>query len=95
MTSLFTADQIADFDRAPISEGDAGIILKADGSFQVFTTGHIDPKAMTSIQLDQGKTLMAFTLALRIPQIMDLLVDLANQPDIAGDKAVDLSSVMN
>jgi hypothetical protein len=49
---------------APIEEGDAGIILKPDGSFKVFSTGAIDPKHLTNGQVDQGTKLIALSVAL-------------------------------
>lgn len=43
---------------APIEQGDAGIILKPDGTFKVFTTGHIDAANLTEAQKGQGEKLM-------------------------------------
>ena len=71
---------------SPIQEGDAGIVLKPDGTFQIFSTGKIDPNNMTEAQLDQGEKLVALSLALSIPQVLDMLKRMANDPKIVGKK---------
>jgi len=64
-------------------EGDAGIILKANGSFVVWNTHkNINPETMTEKELWQGKALMAFAAALKIPQIMDVLMQVATDPQV-------------
>ncbi len=70
----------------PIEPGDAGIILRKDGGFQIFTTHEIklDPANLTERQIEQGQILMAFAVALQIPNVMELLVKMANDPDIVG-----------
>lgn len=74
---------------SPIEEGDAGIVLKSDGTFRVFSTGNIDPNNMTEAQLDQGEKLVALSLALSIPDVLNMLKAMANDPEIVG-KAVDV-----
>lgn len=74
---------------SPIEEGDAGIVLKADGTFRVFSTGKIDPNNMTEAQLEQGEKLVALSLALSLPDVMNMLKQMANDPAIVGN-VVDL-----
>jgi hypothetical protein len=69
---------------SPIEEGDAGIVLKADGTFRVFSTGKIDANNMTEAQLEQGEKLVALSIALSIPQILNTLKAMANDPEIVG-----------
>lgn len=79
MTNL-TLDNITP---KPIEEGDAGIILKPDGSFQIFNTHrHIDGANLTPEQLRQGKILLALATALAHPQLLDVLMEASNDPDI-------------
>jgi len=61
-----------------ISEGDAGIILKEDGSYQVFNL-HADLEAdnLTPRQIEQANILLGFTMALKFPQIMEVLYKLS------------------
>lgn len=71
-----------------IEAGDAGIILKADGSFQVFNTEtSIDPDNLSEQQLELGRKIMGLSAALQVPEIMEILVRLANDPAVF-DKAV-------
>lgn len=63
----------------PIVDGDAGVILKADGTFQIFTTGQIDPKALTPAQEEQGRKLVALTTALSVPQLMNMLIEASRE----------------
>lgn len=74
---------------SPIEEGDAGIVLKPDGSFKVFSTGKIDPDNMTESQMEQGERLVALSLALSIPRVLDMLKTMANDPEVVG-QALDL-----
>lgn len=73
--SLLTLENIT---TAPIEEGDAGIILKADGSFRIFNT-HKDIAAneLTEGQLAQGRRMMALAVALKYPEVMQALEDAA------------------
>ncbi len=62
----------------PIEEGEAGVILKKDGTFQVFNShADMDPNNLTERQLEQGRMLLGLALALRVPGIMEKLVELA------------------
>lgn len=55
-----------------VEEGDAGIILKADGTFRVFNTFK-DPTNLTPAQREVGKKLIALAAALHDQTILDLL----------------------
>jgi hypothetical protein len=72
----------------PIQTGDAGVILKIDGSFKVFSTGDIDPEHMTIAQVEQGRRLQALVLALSIPQVMQILFQMLDDPAIVGRPGV-------
>lgn len=63
----------------PIVDGDAGIILKADGTFRIFTTGEINPEALTPAQEEQGRKLMALATALSVPQLMHMLIEASRE----------------
>jgi hypothetical protein len=60
-----------------ITEGDAGIILKKDGTFRVFNT-IADPSNPTPAQRDQGRRLIALAAVLKDPVILDLLIQNAS-----------------
>ncbi|MCA1427329.1 MULTISPECIES: hypothetical protein [unclassified Bradyrhizobium] len=55
-----------------IEEGDAGIILKADGTFRVFNT-IADPTKLIPAQIEQGKKLLALAAVLKDPEILKLI----------------------
>lgn len=76
-----------------IQEGDAGIILKPDGSFKIFSTGKIE-EPLTPEQEMQGRKLLALTVALKTPQVMQLLTDMSNDPDIVGEE-IDFRKQLN
>ncbi|MCK1543368.1 hypothetical protein IVB12_15740 [Bradyrhizobium sp. 179] len=59
-----------------VAEGDAGIILKADGTFRVFNT-IADPANLTPAQRELGKKLIALATALQDPTILELLYQAA------------------
>lgn len=69
---------------APIEEGDAGIILKRDGTFRIFSTGKIDADNLTEAQREQGERLIALSTALRHEQVMDVLKRIAADPAVTG-----------
>lgn len=74
----------------PIQEGDAGVILKKDGTFEIFNAhANIDPANMTERQLEQGQILMALSVALKIPAVMAILVNMANDPNVVGEAIID------
>lgn len=68
----------------PIEDGDAGVFLRADGTWQIFTSGKIpnDVALLTDIQRDQANKLMALALVLSVPQIYQMLLDILNDPKI-------------
>lgn len=74
---------------SPIEHGDAGVILKPDGTFKVFSTGIDGP--LTPAQEAQGKKLIALAIALRYPEVMSVLERMANDPDIVGE-GIDLGT---
>lgn len=69
---------------SPIEDGDAGIVLKPDGSFKLFSTGKIDFANMTEAQLAQGEKLVALAIALTVPDIMTMLNQMASDPNIVA-----------
>jgi len=79
---------------APIESGDAGVILKPDGSFKVFSTGKLDVANLSEEQIQQGKVLLALAVALKYPEIMDILMMAATDPAIVGD-GIDLKQMMH
>lgn len=79
MTTLFKLENIV---CEPIGDGDAGIILKSDGSFRAFSTGFIDPNNLTEGQVDQATKLRALAVALNTPEILAVLIQMANDPNV-------------
>lgn len=78
----------------PIGKGDAGIILKPDGTWKVFNCAEIGADGkLTPEQEEQGLKLMALSVALSVPQAMTMLLELAADPAISGAGVVDLSGV--
>lgn len=75
MQPVFTA---ANLINEPIQDGDAGLILRKDGSFQIFSTGTIDPDALTKRQQEQGELLTLFALVINSPEIRSMLTDVVN-----------------
>jgi hypothetical protein len=70
----------------PIEEGDAGLVLTKGGKFFVFSSHKIDVNAdLTPRQLEHAQIISAFTVALQIPQIMQVLIDLSNDPEVVGE----------
>jgi hypothetical protein len=71
---------------SPIETGDAGIVIKADGSVKIFNTHkHLDHNNMTHEQLAQGEKLLALAVALSTPEIMNLLIEMSNDPRFVGN----------
>ena len=63
-----------------IEDGDAAVVLKADGSFRVMQChpeGTIDPRMLTPRQLEQGTALLAFAFLLREPEMMQIVAGMA------------------
>jgi hypothetical protein len=59
----------------------AGIILKADGSFLIWNTFK-NPSNPTELQTQQMSQLLGFSAALQLPAVMDVLLIVANDPEI-------------
>ena len=83
MTAVLTEKNFAN---APIQEGDAGLILKPDGTFQIFTTGEIDPKGLTDVQMDQAIRLNCLALALTSEEIMEMLIRIVESEEMDGKR---------
>lgn len=91
MKNLLTHENLVS---TPIGEGDAGIILKSDGTFRIFNCSKIaEDGTLTQEQAVQGTKMMALAAALSIPAIMDMLIQLSTDPAIVGEDGVDMSGV--
>jgi hypothetical protein len=76
---------------APIADGDAGLVLKLNGEFKVFSTTPLDGEGdMTDEQFIQTRKLQALSLVLSSPELMDQLFDVLDQMDEAGVDLIDL-----
>jgi hypothetical protein len=74
---------VASITPTPIEEGDVGIILKKDGSYQVFNTHkNFNPERMTKDQVLQGELLIALTTALAHPKLMNVLKAASMDPEL-------------
>jgi hypothetical protein len=80
--SLLNRDQITN---SRITDSDAGIILKQDGTFTVFNS-HVLGGEVTAAQSEQMKKVMALAFALQTPEIMDMLYSSA--ADVAQAEGV-------
>jgi len=76
----------------PIEDGDAGVVLKREGGFYVFSTGNVDPDNLTPRQIEQAEIIQALAVALQIPAVMHVLKTMANDPKITGDQVLDTSA---
>jgi hypothetical protein len=65
-----------------IMEGDAGVVLKLDGTFRIFQTSVIDADNMTERQIEQGNQILGIAAALRVPELMATLIDAAKNPEL-------------
>jgi hypothetical protein len=68
-------------------ENQAGITLNGNGTFTIWSTFK-DPSNPTELQIKQMESLMAFAAALKLPPIMEVLLQIANDPAMF-DKTVD------
>lgn len=82
MDTLFTQENLIS---APIGEGDAGVVIKSDMTWQVFNTHkNVTADTMTETQIAQGKRLLGLAVALRFPAVMEMLIRMSNDPDICS-----------
>jgi len=88
LNTQLTPDQILS---QPIQDGDAGIIIKRDGSFQIFTTGDI-ANTMSPEAIEQGLTLMGVSIALSTPEILLTLKDMARKTAEVGEDMISLGA---
>lgn len=73
----------------PIQDGDAGLIIRADGTMQLFNCFDMsDPSKITQAQIATHEKLMALALATQLPDIMDVLLTMAQDPDIVGEDGI-------
>ncbi|MCK1534204.1 MULTISPECIES: hypothetical protein [unclassified Bradyrhizobium] len=78
MTAIITRENV----QPPVvEEGDAGIIIKADGTFRVFNT-IADPANATPEQIELGRKLLALAAVLKDPEILGMLM---NNAGVFGD----------
>ena len=76
----------------PIEDGDAGIVIKANGDFQVFTTVSVDPAKMTDAQAVQGRNLQILALVLGHDELRQQIGELVDQLNAAGVDILQLES---
>lgn len=68
--------------------GDAGLIIKPDGTFAIINSFDADPAKMTPEQAETIKKLRALCVPLRLPQVMDMLEGVANDERVFDQTAV-------
>ena len=74
---------------SPIAAGDAGIIIKADGTPQIFNT--YTPEQLASPTPEMTETmqkLMALMTAWNLPPVMDVVLQIANDPNVVGSQVM-------
>ncbi|WP_062120373.1 hypothetical protein [Aureimonas sp. AU40] len=72
-------------------KGDAGIIIKEDGSFRAFSISGgepVDPATMSEGKKRQGAIMLALSLAVQTPEILNMLLDLLSDPEVANQAKV-------
>lgn len=71
---------------APVQENDAGVLLKADGSFKVFTTAKYgaDPEAWPDWQRKQGRTLQILAFVLAQDGLLEQIGEAVDQLEAMG-----------
>lgn len=75
--------------RTPVSEGDAGIILRANGEFHIFSSGVVPGTTeLNEAQMAQAEKLIALALALSIPSVMDALIALSKDEAVLSKDIV-------
>ncbi len=78
MSNPFTATPTETTVSGPIEDGDCGLILRKDGSFNLFNChSDFDPTNVSPELLKQGAILHAFSVALRVPALLDFLMEQA------------------
>lgn len=88
MQNIITRENLT---TSPIEAGDAGLVIKANGRIQIFNTFTPDQlAAMTPLQKETGKKLMALMTACAIPAVMDVLMQVASDPDVVGPAGIHL-----
>ncbi|WP_349601163.1 hypothetical protein [Azospirillum argentinense] len=88
MTALLTQTALL---ATPIEEGDAGVVIKADGSFKIFSAADLaacDPETITDAQVLQARKVKALCLALSSDQVMEQLMDAVDRIEEAGGEIV-------
>lgn len=93
-TALLQPSQLA-CSMPVLESGDVGVVVKPDGSFQVFSSGMagIDESNMTEEQRQQGKRLIALAVALNSPDMIETLVSAACDDDVyRQDRIIDYGS---
>ena len=73
-----------------MEDGDAGIVLKANGEFQLFSIGTIDPTGLTERQMEQGAILRAIQVALSVPEVLAVMLTFSDDPTIAQAAGADV-----
>ena len=75
----------SNFIKNPIQDGDCGVVLRADGNFEIFSTGIINPDELTPVQLEQGIIMTAIALCLENPKLRESLIKLATDMTKTGE----------
>lgn len=70
----------------PIEKGDAGVILKSNGTVKVFTSADYpaDPDQLTDDQLEQGRRLQALALVAGNEELMQQILKIVDDLNEAG-----------
>jgi hypothetical protein len=79
---------------SPIATGDAGIIIKADGTPQIFNTyTKAQLESPTPEMTQTMQKLMALMVAWNLPPVMDVVMQVANDPAIVGSQIMSTGSL--
>ena len=74
---------------SPIATGDAGLVIKADGTVQIFNTYTQEQLASPTPEMTQTmQKLMALMVAWNIPAVMDVVIQVANDPAVVGSEVM-------
>lgn len=77
--------------KSPIEDGDAGLILRKDGTVQIFNCFGDEAREIedfTAEQIETHRRLMALLVALSSSEIMSTLIAASLDPRVVGDPGI-------
>ena len=69
----------------PLAENNTGLFVKPDGSVRAFNTYDLVNNTPSEAEKATNQKVMALIVALKVPAIMNILLEMAADPAIVGD----------